>query len=236
MAIIGFKSKKDEVLNHWIGFVDNFNVSPTDFYDTLEKLIDDRRIPGLEKSRVEYPAGGLLSEDRLYLRLIRERLAFDTCAVPFGTGCFFSCRTIYSPPVLRFWHVLVLWTAFGFVFHLLDLLLGWKYAWEAMAGLLVAIAITFRNTIVLGLADVDAALLKIPALGPFYDRFFRRETYYREDARLSYEHAISTLVRALAEEMAAAKGVKLLKQFERAPVLGSLYREVPSEPTFVKLG
>ena len=105
-----------------------------------------------------------------------------------------------------------------------------------MAGLLVAIAITFRNTIVLGLADVDAALLKIPALGPFYDRFFRRETYYREDARLSYEHAISTLVRALAEEMAAAKGVKLLKQFERAPVLGSLYREVPSEPTFVKLG
>src|SRR5207248_270366 len=105
--MFGFKRKKDEVLNHWIAFVETFNLPPQQFYASLEQEFSARNIPGLEISRVDYSEGGLLSHKRIYLRLIRERLAFDTCAAPFGTGYFFSCRTVYSPARVRLWHILV---------------------------------------------------------------------------------------------------------------------------------
>src|ERR1043166_684766 len=108
MALFGFKPKKDEVLNHWIGFADGFTIRPQEFYDALQNELDDRKIPGLDLSLVEYPEGGLLSENRVYLRMIRERLAFDACVAPFGTASFFPCRTVYSPPVVRLWHILLL--------------------------------------------------------------------------------------------------------------------------------
>lgn len=105
MAILGFKSKKDEVLNHWIAFVEQFSISPQEFYEMVEKELATRKIPGLSISRVEYREGGLLSDQRIYLRLLRERLAFDSCVAPFGAGFFFSCRTVYSPVVVRLWHL-----------------------------------------------------------------------------------------------------------------------------------
>src|SRR5687767_5764392 len=92
-----FKAKEDEVLNHAISIVPGFHFSPQEFYDMIEKELAARKIPGLEISRVEYAEGGLFSDKRLYLRMIRERLAFDACASPFGTEFFFSCRTVYSP-------------------------------------------------------------------------------------------------------------------------------------------
>src|SRR6266576_1264072 len=106
MTLFSFKSKKDEVLNHWIAFAELFSFPPQEFYQLIEKQLTERKIPGLEISRVEYGEGGLLSDQRMYLRMIRERLAFDTCAAPFGSGFFFSCRTVYSPVVVRLWHLL----------------------------------------------------------------------------------------------------------------------------------
>jgi hypothetical protein len=225
-----FKSKKDEVLNHWIAFADNFSLSPTEFYAALEKELVARAIPGLEISQVEYAEGGLLSHQRLYLRFIRERLAFDTCAAPFGRGYFFSCRSVYSPVILRLWHVLVaLIFTFG-IFLALWKPLGFNFALVATLCLPVAIAQVFRNTLALHLEDLDAALMKIPAIGPIYEQFFRVDTYYRQDTRLVYLDAVSKLVREMAEEITAANGVKLVRQFEQAPILGELYKPVPTKP------
>ena len=78
----------------------------------------------------------------------------------------------------------------------------------------------------MGLSDLDNLLMKVPAIGPIYERWFRKETYYRYDARLMYLHVVSRLVKELAEELTAAKGIKLVTQFERAPVLGELYKPV----------
>src|SRR5437660_1190883 len=128
MKFFGFKSKKGEVLNHWIGFADSFNYPSQEFYATLEKELEARKIPNLDISRVEWAEGGLLSDKRIYLRMIRERLAFDTCAAPFGTGYFFSCRTVYTPAVLELWHIIVLWIVFNIIYGLLAKLLGPSYA------------------------------------------------------------------------------------------------------------
>lgn len=232
MATIGFKSKKDEVLNHWIAFAENFSFSPQEFYKTLEKELTDRKVPGLTISRVEYAEGGLLSDQRIYLRLIRERLAFDTCAAPFGTGYFFSCRTVYSPVVVRFWHVFVVLNLFSGVYLLLEKPLGVVFAAIAVLGLMLAIAQVFRNTIALNLADLDSALIKTPVIGPMYEKWFRKDTYYRQDTRLVYLETVPKLVQSLAEEVTAAKGIKLVRQYQCAPVLGELYKpQPPAKPS-----
>lgn len=230
--MLGFKSKSDEVLNHWICFADNFTFPSQEFYKSLEKELSDRNVPGLTISQVEYAEGGILSEQRVYLRLIRERLAFDACAAPFGSGYFFSCRTVYSPVVVKLWHILAGLLFFNGLFFLLAKYLGIVFASIAIATLVIAIAQVFRNAIAMKLADLDAALLKIPVVSPIYEKWFRVDSYYRQDTRMVYLDLVPKLVQMLAEEVTAAKGVKLVRQYQRAPVLGELYKPIPpSKPS-----
>lgn len=227
MAIFEFKTKKDEVLDHWISFADGLVLPPQEFYEAVEQEMAVRKIPAMEVSRVEFAEGGLLSEKRLYLRMLRERLAFDMCAAPFGKSFFFSCRTVHSPPALRPWHIAVAFIFFVVVYSLLVRLLGVMFANIALVALLIAIAEVFRNAVGLGLADLDNALMKIPVVGPIYENWFRKETYYRQDTRLVYLKMVPAIVKEVAEEMTAANGVKLTDQFETAPIFGELYRRVP---------
>jgi hypothetical protein len=227
MGILGFKSKSDEVLQHWISFADGFEHPPQEFYATVKKELEARKIPSMEMSDIEYAEGGLLSNKRLYLRMMRERLAFDLCAAQFGNSYFFSCRTVYSPPALRLWHLAAAVAFFWVVYIVLLHLLGFLFACIALAALLIAIAEMFRNAVSLGLNDLDNALMKIPVLGPIYENWFRKETYYREDARLAYLNIVPAIVKHVAEDVTGTKGIKLTKQYERAPIFGELYKPVP---------
>src|SRR5947208_895985 len=101
--IFGFKNKRGDVLDSWIGHADGFSCSPQEFYATVEQQLAARKIPSMEITRQEFAEGGLLSDQRTYLRLMRERLAIVTCAAPFGNIFFFSCRTVYVPALVRLW-------------------------------------------------------------------------------------------------------------------------------------
>ena len=109
--------------------------------------------------------------------------------------------------------------------------MGVSLAAVAVVALLFAIAQIFRNTLLLGLSDLDAALLKTPAIGPIYERVFRKDTYYRQDTRLVYLEIVPKLIQTLIDEITAGKGVKLIRQYERAPIFGELYKRVPPPET-----
>src|SRR5439155_26975203 len=126
--VFGFANRKGEILDHWIAFLDNFSFSPQEFYDAIEKELQARKIPSLEISREEFAEGGLLSDRRMYLRLFRERLALYTCAAPFGTGYFFSCRPVYLPALVRLWHLVRTLLFFSIVVGLLVKPLGITFA------------------------------------------------------------------------------------------------------------
>lgn len=225
--MFGYKSKRvaDDVLNHWIASADDFTLAPNEFYEAVEKNVATLKIPGLEFSREDYAEGGVLSDQRVYLRMIRERLAFDVCAAQFGTRYFFSSRTVYSPAVVKIWHVIAVLFFFYAIFYGLS-----QYFAHLMlpvlidVGLMVTMVLMFRNVALMGLHDVDAMLLKIPAIGPIYERFFRKDTYYRQDTRLMYLDTVPNLVQKLAEDFTGAKGVKLVRQYQVAPILGKLYK------------
>ena len=79
----------------------------------------------------------------------------------------------------------------------------------------------------MGLNDLDSTLNKSPLIGSIYERWFRKETYYRLDTRLMYLDTVSNVVKKLAEDVTGAAGVKLVRQYEQAPILGELYKPVP---------
>lgn len=225
--MFNFFKKKAEVLDHWIGFVENFQFSSAEFYASVEKELQARQVPGLEMSRVDFAEGGLLSAKRIYLRMLRERLVFDVCAAPFGTRFFFSCRMAEIPAVIQLWQLAVVFAALAGITSLF-----WKFLGFILGSLLLIVALGFgiyalRNAVAMGLKDLDAALIKSPVFGPIYECWFRRETYYRQDTRLMYLDTVSSVVKHLAEEVTSAKGVKLVRQYEQTPILGELYRPVP---------
>ena len=219
--------KRDEELDFWFASADDFTFEPQEFYETVQKNLEAIKVPGLECSQVEYAEGGGLSANRIYLRLIRERLAFDICAAPFGTRYFFTCRTLYSPARLTLSHIIVVLIYLGAIYRGLYSLLGPIYAGVALGAIILTIGIMFRSVVAKGLGDVDAAILKIPGLGPVYEQFFRKDTYYRRDTRSMYLDTVPAVVKAVADEITASKGAKLIRQYQSAPILGELYKPLP---------
>jgi hypothetical protein len=222
--IFGFENKKGDILGHWIAFHDNFSFPPQDFFDAIQKELEARKIPGMEMSQEEFTEGGMLSDKRIYLRLFRERLALYTCAAPFGTGYFFSCRTVYVPALVRLWHILAALIFFSVVGGLLVKPLGVMFAAVAMVALMFAMAAVLGNA---ALSDLDTLLLKIPVVATIYEDWFRADTYFRQDTRLIYLQQIPEFIRSLAEDITATKGARLEEQFQLPPILGDLYKRVP---------
>jgi hypothetical protein len=231
--VFGFsKSKKADVLSHWYSLVENFNISSNDFYAAIEQELARRKVPGLEMSRVVFSEGGILSANREYLRMTRERLVFDICAAPFGTAYFFSVRFAELPALIRLWEILVF-----LVFLLLPLSFLWDVCGAIFGSFLFLVAVGFgiwflRNTVSLGLKDLDATLIKTPVVGPIYEFFFRKETYYRQDTRLMYLEVVNAVVKQRVAEFTSAGGINLLNIRQHAPLMDDLYRttQVRIEP------
>lgn len=52
MKILSFKSKDDQVSNHWFAIAPDFSLSSAEFYAAMETELTSRKIPGLNISRV----------------------------------------------------------------------------------------------------------------------------------------------------------------------------------------
>ncbi len=220
-----FKAKQADVLSHWYAPIPNFSYSTPEFYAAIEEELRAQKVPGLEMSRLEFAEGGVLSDKRIYLRMMRERLVIDVCAAPFGTNYFFSCRFAALPAKVSLIAIAtVLFAMFGVAYFSVNVL-GFWMSLILVPLLLIGLLFTLRNTVSLGLNDLDSWLLRQPLLGPLYERFFREETYYRHDTRLMYLSVVEGVVKMLVEQETAAKGIKLLTQYEHAPLLNDLYRK-----------
>jgi hypothetical protein len=227
-----FKSKAD-VIDHWYALIPGFNSSTKDFYEGVEKELKEREVPGLEIFHVDFAEGGMLSNKREYLRMTRERLVFDICAAPFGKAYFFSCRFAEIPAVVNLgnsWRwssalcaeqVLLGLIIFSKILGVLEGLIlypfcFWPRLWRPYY--------IMRNALAMGLKDLDASLMKMPIIGPIYEAWFRKETYYRQDTRLMYCDTVNAVVKAKVEETTGAKGIKLIRYMENCPLLNELYK------------
>lgn len=229
-ALLKFFSPKEEVFDYWYAPVDHFEFLTDDFYKRIEQELASRKVPGLEMSRVEFSEGGLLSGKREYLRLRRERLVFDICAAPFGTSYFFSFRSVLLPLGIKPMELVIFLIGLLITLSLLVKLLGTIYGFLALIAILGSSIYVMRNAIALGLKDLDSNLIKTPVIGPLYEVFLRKETYYREDARRMYVATVNNITKALVDDVTAAKGIKLVKRYERTPKGGEVFKETTNGP------
>ena len=224
-ALLKFFLPKEETIEHWFVPIDNFQFVTADFYQRIEKELTARKVPGLEISRIEWSEGGLLSDRREYLRLRRERLVFDICAAPFGTSFFFSLRFVELPLGIKPIELLIFCIGVGIMLALLIKWLGAILGLIALVALLGGGIFVIHNSPAPGLKHLDAKLMKAPVIGPLYELFLRKDTYYRQDTRLMYLSTVDAITKALVDEVTSAKGIKLVKRYERTPRGGGVYQE-----------
>jgi len=190
-------------------YIENFATSTDEFYRSIEAELELMQVPDLQLSREYFREGGLLSAQREYLRLRRERLIFDVCAAPFGTSFFFSVRFSEIPVVLYVWQLLlalIFLAAVGAVY--------WTIMGPVWGGVMFALNITavfmlLPNLVSLHLYRLDDFLMQVPVFGIIYECLFRPETYYREDTRTMYVETMKIVVQRRIDEVTGEAGLQL---------------------------
>jgi hypothetical protein len=228
------------VLSHWFSLFDRGHFSSAEFYDSIEAEIAERKLPKLRASRPEFHEGGALSDKRVYLRLERERYAFDICAAPFGTGYFFSYRMIEKPRSrLAFVLIVAVLVVLGALvmrsgFNWMEVLIG-------ILGIVLVVRIVMRLNammaqndaakavhVLVGEGQFDSAVLNIAVVGEWYERV-RADTYHRYDTRLLFQTLVPEIVKRHVVRLTSGGGVALVDAYEYSPLLNETYRAVKIE-------
>jgi hypothetical protein len=206
--MLGFLFRRKPILHdHWYVLIPDFEISTAEFYQSIEDELKRQKIPGLDITEVEFPEGNLMSPNRIYLRLARERLLFEVCAAPFGTSWFFSCRFSEIPLYVRFWELIVMLGALYGLFMAYFLAFGTFWGITVFAVTILGLVYLFNGVVPMGLGQLDSKLVRFPVIGPFYEIFIRRNTYFRQDTRLMYCNIVDQIVRAKVHEFAAVEEV-----------------------------
>jgi len=91
-------SSSTEVISRWSTLIENFNMSPKDFYEQVTRAIEKRQMPNAKIERIQMKEGGIFSAKREYLSIsCGKDFYFAICAAPFGTG-FFVSWWLLDPP------------------------------------------------------------------------------------------------------------------------------------------
>lgn len=214
-----------EVLSRWCELIKDFNASPKEIYDIIERHVAAREVPELESTREFWHEGGALSAKREYLRLARERLVFEICAAPFGTGFFVSFRCCEIPLVVDPIAIFIILAVLGLAFVVLVSLFGSTWGVLILAFSLSLIVFLLRIAIARALSNVDRLLMKARLVAPLYEIFLRPVTYYRIDSTAMYLQAVQGATAEAFQSIFGDKGVDLLSETVSAPVLDEIYRK-----------
>jgi hypothetical protein len=95
-----FINRTVENHQHWQHSFD-FSFSAEEFYQSVQEAITKREIPDVRFSRVKYSQGGLFSDSREYLHIVKGEFVYDVCAAPYGTGFFVSLWYVEKPSVTK---------------------------------------------------------------------------------------------------------------------------------------
>ena len=206
-----WKHRKPLVHDHQATYLENFSIAPGDLYKAIESEIAEKQLPDIEVSRVFFREGGLLSANREYLRVRRERFAYLVCAAPWGTSFFFSTRFTEIPCSLRWWEVIValMFVAGAFIAYWQLLGLYWGIAIFALN--LIAFVTLCRNLVTMGWNRLDDLLLRLPVFGVIYEAFLRPVTFFRDDTRGLFQNLVQSIVHRQIAAFTASSGLSLLE-------------------------
>ena len=210
------------VLSNWATLVEGLEASPLVFYSAVEEALARRQVPQTQNSRTDYKEAGAFSANREYLHVRREKLSFDICGAPFGTGFFFSWwfgeERPYLNPILK---VLVLFgylVVLGILVNIAGFVTG-----LFLFPFLVFGALAIANTLAADGQFDDSIVRALPLVGMLYEWLFEPATYYRLDSMRMFQESVHNAVLEVIDGMTTAKSLKALSADERKPVMHKFY-------------
>ena len=221
--VVAREEKRNEQLHYSCELYPNFSYSPQEFYALVRKNLDDQKVPGLEADQVMMRQGGAFSAERLYLRFRRERLVFEICAAPFGTGFFVSSRLFDRRRDASLFDIILLLVFIGLCGAPLAYQFGWMWGVIGVTGLIALLWTIMRIAATETVTWLDRTLSDLPVIGLIYDRFFHPKTYFRQDTNAVYRAAVNFAVKQAVEQMLGPKAVRPLTVDEGRPVLRDLH-------------
>ena len=218
--------------SHWYNLVAGFQYSAQDYYAQLEQALQPHQIPDVSVSRIEYREGGVFSAKRVYLRIQRDRLVFDICGAPFGTGFFFSWW-LGELRGANIFTVIAVLTAFLILCAIVLSLFG--AILTSLFGYFMGSFLTFCTlplfAWLLGLyirenpMGIEDTILELPVIGPLYQKLFRPVTYYKIDTALMFQSAVHSVVLEVIDGITQAQGLRALSEAERKPIMREFYQK-----------
>jgi hypothetical protein len=220
------------IISHWYNLIGSFTYSTQDYYQQIEAAVSQLQIPDLKVSRVEWKEGGMFSAKREYLRIRRDRLVFDVCGAPFGTGYFVSwwlgelkganifmvLGVIFGFFIVAMLAISLLGTIFS---SILGGFIGMIFMFLSIPFVFFLLALFIRQN-PMGIEDT---IMDIPFIGPLYERLFRPVTYYKVDTALMFQSAIHSSVLQVVDMITQAQGVRALTAEERKPIMREFYQK-----------
>lgn len=212
--------RRKQCLDDWRVLFPDFQMPPLEFYALLEAAIRERQVPDLEVEHREYKESNLLSDKRVYLRLRRDRLRFDCCAAPFGSGYLVSYWLWRLPAPFTLFHFLGLLITFGLLLPALLLLpAGHGAGLSALAAALLALFIALRLRIFRRRGQVEEFLLGMSVIGVIWELFFHLPGYFEKDTAAAFHTVVHDSTMAILDGLAQTHGLRVLKKKERRKVL-----------------
>lgn len=66
---------------------------------------------------------------------------------------------------------------------------------------------------------------KIPIIGPLFFNLFKPATYFAHDTALMFQESIRTAVNEVIDGNTQAKGLRMMSELERKPILSNLFQQ-----------
>lgn len=215
---------RPEVVSHWHKLLDDQRPSALSFYGAVEEELKSRNLPGLRLERVDWHEGGVTSAKREYLRIGRDRLTFDLCAAPYGTGYFFSWwvarqKSKYAG-MLGYVGLIVLLGALALFISKLGMVIGLIMFSIALLASLAGVEHVARG----GNFELEEAVQAIPGVGVMYNSLFKPATYYALDTAIMFQESVSKAVGTVIANERNAQGLRALSPDEERPQIRDLLR------------
>jgi hypothetical protein len=203
------REKRNKLLDYDPHHFDSCTHTPVEFYKMVLRNLDWRKVPDLKAGTIWLHEGHVFSRERLYLQLKRERLVFEICAAPFGTGYFVSSRLFDRRRGANAFHYIfaclflasigiAVWYRFGWIIGVIATGFLFSTLWSLM-----------RLAVQESAAWLDQNLCEFPVLGPIYESLFHPNTYYREDTNTMYKAVVKKAFKESVSELVKMKGLKI---------------------------
>lgn len=203
----------------------DFQFSSQAIYQSIMDEIGRKQIPSVEYERTVLHESGPFSPYRTYLRIRREFSEYFICAAPVGTSYFISVRNVDRFPHSRWFHYLLVGVLLWLLF-----LLGVR--WNGLVGGIVVVALSlslvwslFRYAAYAKENLLSEHLPHIPVVGALFLRWFRPDTFYREDIHAAFVTLVDGIIKRVVASIEPAPPMRADPESLGGPIRTNLGRD-----------